>query len=154
MIRRVSSQHGFSIVELLAVVMIIGILAAAVIPMGKVSVIRGKELQLKQELRDLRRAIDTYKKMADENMIELEESASGYPESLEVLVEGFELRENNRTVKLLRKIPRDPFTGYREWGLRGSDQDSDEYSWDGEDVFDVYSLSERRGLDGTLYRDW
>lgn len=152
--RAASNCRGFSLVELIAVVVIAGILASAILPLSKVTVIRGKELELRQNLRILRRAIDEYKKMADEKMIETDPTESGWPEDLEVLVNGVELKEEDRRIKLLRRIPRDPFTGRREWGLRGSEQENDEFSWDGEDVFDVFSLSERRGLDGTLYREW
>jgi general secretion pathway protein G len=147
-------QWGFSLVELIAVVAIIAILTAAVLPMSKMTVIRGNELELKQNLRTLRRAIDAYKKLADEKKIEVDPDASGYPETLEVLVEGVELKEGNRKVKLLRRIPIDPMTGEREWGLRGSEEEPDSFNWNGEDVFDVYTLSERKALDGTFYREW
>jgi general secretion pathway protein G len=147
-------QAGFSLPELLVVVIIIGILASAVIPMTKVSLQRAKEIELHRVLREIRRAIDLYKKMADEKKIEVEATDTGYPESLEVLAEGVKLADKDRKFKFLRRIPRDPMTGRREWGLRGSQDEPDSESWDGEDVFDVYSLSEGTALDGSKYKEW
>jgi len=119
--RMASAEHGYSLSELIVVVIIIAIL----------------------------------KKMADEQKIEVEATDTGYPESLEVLVQGAKLTgEGGRLFKFLRKIPRDPMTGRREWGLRGSQDEPDSEAWDGEDVFDVFSLSEATALDGTKYRDW
>lgn len=145
---------GYSLTELIAVVIILGILAAGIIPMTKMSVARAKELELQRCLRDMRRAIDLHKKMADEQKIEVEATGTGYPETLEMLVEGVKLKDKDQLFKFLRRIPRDPFTGEREWGLRGSQDDPDADSWDGEDVFDVYSLSEGMALDGSMYREW
>jgi general secretion pathway protein G len=148
------NEQGFSLTELIAVVIILGVLASAVIPMTKITVTRAKEIELQRALREIRRAIDLHKKMAEEEKIEIDASDSGYPESMEILVEGVELRDSDRIFKFLRRMPKDPFTGEREWGVRGSEQDADEYGWDGEDVFDVYSLSEARAMDGSYYREW
>ncbi len=148
-------QRGFSLVEILVVVIIVGILASAVLPMTKVTVKRAKELELHRVLREIRRAIDLHKKMADEKKIEVDASSSGYPESLEVLAEGVKLKGGKDQVfKFLRRIPRDPMTGEREWGMRSSQDDPDSESWGGEDVFDVFTLSEATALDGTYYREW
>ena len=151
---RGSNEQGFSLTELIAVVIILGVLASAVIPMTKVTVTRAKEIELRRALREIRQAIDLHKKMADEEKIEIDASDSGFPESLEILIEGVELRDQDRVFKFLRRLPKDPFTGEREWGMRGSEQEPDEYGWDGEDVFDVYSLSEARAMDGSEYREW
>jgi general secretion pathway protein G len=147
-------QGGFSLPELLVVVIIISILASAVIPMTKVSLQRAKEIELHRVLREIRRAIDLHKKMADDKKIEVEATDTGYPESLEVLMEGVKLAGKDRKFKFLRRIPRDPMTGRREWGLRGSQDEPDSESWDGEDVFDVFSLSEGTALDGSKYKEW
>jgi general secretion pathway protein G len=152
--RHPQTDTGFSLVELIAVVVILGILASAVMPMTKIAVKRAKEIELHRTLREIRRAIDLYKKMADDKKIEHDATDSGYPESLEVLVEGVELTGTERKMVFLRRIPRDPITGEREWGLRGLEDEPDAYSWSGEDVFDVYSLSEARALDGSYYREW
>jgi general secretion pathway protein G len=152
-----AGEDGYSLVELVAVAVIIGILASAVIPLTKISVKRAKEIELHRVLREMRRAIDLYKKMADEKKIEVEDevTGTGYPPNLEILIEGAKLTgETDRVFKFLRRIPVDPMTGEREWGLRGSQDEPESDSWDGEDVFDVYSLSEATALDGTNYRDW
>lgn len=148
------NQAGFSLAELIAVVVIITILASAVIPMTKMTVKRANEVELRRVLREMRTAIDLYKKMADDKKIDVEATGSGYPETLEVLVEGVKLADTERTFKFLRRIPRDPITGKREWGFRGLEDDPDSETWDGEDVFDVYSLSEAKALDGSFYREW
>ena len=127
--------------ELIAVVIILAILASAVIPLTKVTLKRAKEIELHRALRELRRAIDLHKKMADEKKIEVEASSSGYPETLEVPVEGMELvggpDEAERRFKFLRRVPRDPMTGRRGWGLRSTEDEPDSESWGGEDVFDA-----------------
>ena len=150
-------EGGFSLVEIVAVAVILGILASAVIPMTKMAVKRAKELELRRVLREMRRAIDVYKKMADEKKIEVEDevTGTGFPPDLEILIEGAELKDGkDKVFKFLRRLPRDPMTGYKEWGLRSSQDEPESESWGGEDVFDVYSLSEGIALDGTNYRDW
>jgi general secretion pathway protein G len=149
-----NGRRGFSLAELIAVVIVIGILASAVIPMTKVSLQRAKEIELHRALREIRRAIDLFKKMADEKKIDVEATETGYPESLEELTEGAKLAGKDLKFKFLRRIPRDPMTGRREWGLRGSQDDPDSETWDGEDVFDVFSLSEGTALDGSKYKEW
>lgn len=148
------SEKGFTLAELIAVVVIITILASAVIPMTKMTVKRAQEIELRRVLREIRTAIDLYKKMADDKKIEVEATDSGYPETLEILVEGVKLSDSERTFKFMRRIPKDPITGRREWGMRGLEDDPDSETWNGEDVFDVFSLSEARALDGTFYREW
>lgn len=156
--RRPARQGGFSLVELIAVVAVIAILASAVLPLTKIGLKRAKEIELHRVLREIRRAIDLHKKMADEKKIEVEASSSGYPETLEVLTEGVKLvggpDQAERLFKFLRRIPRDPMTGLAEWGLRSTEDEPDSESWGGEDVFDVYSLSEGNALDGSSYKDW
>ena len=147
-------ENGFSLTELISVVIIIAILASAIMPMTKMATIRAKEIELRRVLREMRRAIDLHKKMADEKKIEVDASGTGYPEEFEHLVEGVELVGKDVKFKFLRRIPKDPFTGKREWGLRGSQDEPDADSWNGEDVFDVYSLSEKQALDKSFYREW
>ena len=145
---------------MLTAMAIVSVLAMVAVPLAKVTVKRGREIELRRNLRLIRQAVDEYKKMADEKKFEVEEDSEGYPPDLEALVEGIEVTESQegsevtKTVKFLRRIPRDPMTGSYEWGLRSYQDDFDSTSWGGENVFDVYTLSQGIALDGTFYREW
>ncbi|MCD4750126.1 MAG: hypothetical protein K8R59_12200, partial [Thermoanaerobaculales bacterium] len=99
-------------------------------------------------------AIDEYKRLSDQGMIPLKLGSEGYPEDLESLAEGVELVGQEVKRKFLRKVPIDPMTREAEWGLRSYQDDLDSTSWGGENIWDVYSLSESVALDGTEYKDW
>jgi len=139
---------------------ILAVLASAVIPMAEVAVRRGKELELRRSLREIRTAIDQYKadydRAVEEKKIVAILDETGYPEDLEILVEGTDwggLYPYKR--KYLRRIPRDPFDEYGEgWALRAYQDDPDSSYYGGDDVYDVYSSSERTALDGTVYSTW
>ncbi len=139
---------------------ILAVLATAIVPMAEVTVQRTKELELRRSLRTIRSAIDQYKADYDKAVLEKKiiESVddSGYPEDLQTLVEGKDwggLYELER--KYLRRIPRDPFdTNGDGWGLRAYADDHDSTVWGGQDVYDVYSQSDKNGLDGTPYSSW
>jgi len=134
---------------------IMAILAMAVVPLSRVTYKRSKEIELKQNLRIIREAIDEYKRLVDEEKIPKKAMASGYPESLEILVEGVELLGPVPVKqRFLRRIPRDPMTDDGEWGLRSYSDEPDSNMWGGQDVYDIYSKSDETALDGTLYRDW
>jgi len=154
--RRIRGERGISYVELMACVAIIMVLAAGAIPLTRISVKRQKEVELKAALRDIRRAIDKYKKSTEMGLIIVEDlDSEGYPLELEMLVEGVdEVGQVDRKMKFLRRIPLDPFNPDGEWGLRSYQDEFDSDSWGRENVFDVYSLSEGRALDGTFYKDW
>ena len=153
---------GFTLVEMLVTLTILAILAAAVMPLAKTAVKREREIELRQNLRLIREAIDAYKKLADENKIEIEEDTEGYPPDLETLVEGVEVQEEGeegeeprtKIVKFLRRIPKDPMTNSYDWGLRSYQDDHDSDVWGGENVYDVYTTSLATALDGTKYREW
>ena len=155
-----AGQRGLTLLELIIALVILGILAAAALPMAEVAATRSKELELRRSLRDVRTAIDAWKADYDRAVAEKKIIASinetGYPESLEKLVEGNDwggLYPYKR--KYLRRIPVDPFDEFEEgWGMRSYKDDPDSTVYGGEDLYDVYSQSTRRALDGTYYNTW
>ncbi|MBP1628414.1 MAG: hypothetical protein H6Q00_2889 [Holophagaceae bacterium] len=150
-----SCQRGFTLLEMLTVATILVILASAVIPMVKNGMIRQQEVELRRDLREMRTAIDNYKAMADQQKIKSPPvENNGYPESLEVLVEGVPLTGKAIKMRFLRRIPVDPFTGKAQWGLRSAQDEANSTSWGGGSVYDVYSLSDRKGMNGIPYKDW
>lgn len=153
-------DSGFTLVEMVITVALVGLLASAALPLAELSVQRGKEQELRSALREIRVAIDGYKKAADEKRIFKTLDASGYPTTLRVLVEGVEDLKNPQRQKIyfLRRIPRDPFASAdvspeNTWGAR-TYQSPPDAPRAGDDVFDVYSLSERVGINGIAYREW
>lgn len=154
--RQDGGDRGVSFIELMVCVGIIMVLAAAVIPLTRIAVKRQKEIELKTALRNMRRAIDEYKKATDAGRVILEDlDSEGYPLELEMLVEGVEeVGQVDRKIKFLRRLPRDPFNPSGEWGMRSYQDEADSDSWGRENVFDVYSLSEGKALDGTFYKEW
>jgi general secretion pathway protein G len=152
-------DSGFSFVELLIVTALIGILASAVMPLAHVAMQRTREVELRRTLRELRTAIDHYKDAADQGMIaatELKLGNEGYPPTLAVLVEGVRAAGDatDRKLKFLRRIPIDPITGSKEWGMRSYQDGPDARTWGGQNVFDVFTTSDGTALDGTKYKDW
>jgi general secretion pathway protein G len=147
-------MKGFTLVELLVVVMIVALLASIAAPLAELSWQRGKEQELRYALRQIREAIDAYKRASDENRIERKADASGYPPTLAVLVEGVEDKSRPEKPKIffLRRVPRDPITG-EDWGLRSYASTASEPR-PGKDVYDVYSRSEEVGLNKVPYREW
>lgn len=156
---RAAREGGFTYLELVATSLIILILASAILPVAKVARTRQKEIELRRELRTLRRAVDRFKLNVDQGKIggtDVKLGSEGYPESLDKLVEGVSQvgRADGVKLKFLRRIPMDPMTGKPEWGLRCYQDAPDDTSWCGSNVWDVYSTSEGKGLDGTLYKEW
>lgn len=153
-----AADHGFTYVELIATAAILMILASAILPTTRIVRQRQKEIELRRELRTMRRAIDDYKRAVDQGRIggsDVKVGSEGYPESLEVLVEGVsQVGRLDARLKFLRRVPVDPMTGKAEWGMRCYQDDADDTSWCGENVWDVHSLSAGTALDGSKYRDW
>ncbi len=155
-----AKKRGFTLVEMLVTLTILAIMAAVTIPLAKTAVKREKEISLRRNLRMMREAIDSYKKLADENRIVVGKETEGYPPDLETLVKGAEVRSNKegedttRIIKFLRRIPIDPMTNSYDWGLRSFQDDLDSDIWGGENVYDVYTKSPGIALDGSKYRDW
>jgi general secretion pathway protein G len=169
-------KKGFTLVEILVTMAIMALLATLIMPVAKTAVKREKEIELRQSLRLIREALDAYKKLADEKKIEVEEDSEGYPPDLETLVKGVEVKGGTstagttaaggigrkpatsssepKTVKFLRRIPKDPMTDSTDWGLRSYQDEPDSDVWGGENVYDVYTKSRATALDGSKYKDW
>jgi general secretion pathway protein G len=155
---RGSGCRGVTYLELIATAAILMILASAILPLGRVAHIRNREIELRRELRTLRRAIDRYKEAVDAGVIggtDVKLGSEGYPPDLDTLVDGVNrVGTVDRKIKFLRRIPVDPMTGEAEWGKRCYQDDWDSRSWCGDNVWDVYSKSTAKGLDGTAYNTW
>ena len=153
--------RGFTLIELVMTIAIIGLLTGAAMPLVQLTAQRAKENELHDSLRVLRTAIDAYKFAADRGRIRRELNDSGYPPTLQVLVDGVEdmTSENKVMLYFLRHVPRDPFfpdpavAAADTWGLR-SYQSPPSDPQPGADVFDVYSLAASKGLNGIPYREW
>ena len=151
-------ERGVTYLELIATSAILMILASAILPLARVGYTRHKEVELRRSLREVRTAVDRYKLLVDQGQIggtDVKLGSEGYPPTLEILVEGVNrVGTQERKIKLLRRIPKDPMTGNTEWGMRCYQDDPDETSWCGQNVWDVYSKSTAKGLDGTRYNTW
>lgn len=154
--------RGFTIIEMVITVAIIGLLATLVLPMAELSVQRTREHELRQALREIRAGLDAYKRAVDEGRVIHSMVKSGYPASLKVLVEGEPdagSPDGKGRIYFLRRVPRDPMTGdtgkppEETWGIRSYESSADAPQ-EGDDVFDVYSLSSGIGINGVPYRDW
>src|SRR5262249_21878945 len=150
-----SNRRGFTLIELIVTVFIISILVGLAIPLARNSIKREKEFELRAALREMRLAIDNYKNASDRGLIMVKVDTEGYPETLQVLVDGVQMTGTvDKKLKLLRRIPKDPMTNSAEWALRSYQDDPKMNSWGGQDVFDVHTKSEGTAFDGTKYKDW
>lgn len=155
MVRSLRDSSGVTLVELMVTMVILSILAACILPLSEVSRKRSKEIELRQCLRDIRSALDEYKRYVDDGKIAKQATDNGYPRDLEVLVKGVDLAGPVPVKKkFLRRIPKDPMTEEGEWGLRSYSDEPDSEIWGGQDVYDVYSKSDEVALDGTVYNQW
>lgn len=162
MIARQRPASGLSLIELVVTVAIVALLSTVAFPLAEVVVKRSKEQELRLALREIRTALDAYKQAVEEGRVEQSIEDSAFPASLSVLVEGVPdagSPELDRKIYFLRRIPRDPLfpdaarPDEETWGKRSyaSSHDAPE---EGEDVYDVYSLSSGVGLNGIPYRYW
>ncbi len=148
---------GFSLIELIIALVILTILVALAMPIARNDARRRREGELKYALSELRRAIDAYKADCERGLVgpldrTIEDEC--FPRELEVLVEGIHPPNSTKTIRYLRQIPVDPMTGSAEWGMRAMQDDPDSTSWGGQNIWDVYSLSEATALNGSKYREW
>ncbi len=154
-------SQGFTLVELLVVIALVAVLASIGFPLMELSHQRNQEDDLRRSLREIRGALDTYKRLVDEGRIQRAADASGYPPSLEILVNGAKDATSAQGGKIyfLRSLPRDPFASIdilqpeATWELRSYASPADNPS-EGKDVFDVHSKSQGVGLNGVPYRVW
>lgn len=161
-------QCGFTLMELMIVIAIMAILATAALPFRELVLQREKEIELRTALRQIRTAIDAYKQASDEGRITKKADQSGYPPRLEELVMGVPDTKSpeKKNIFFLRRLPRDPMfveldigvgtvvtPAVDTWGKRSYESPADSPK-EGDDVFDVYSLSEAKGLNGIPYKEW
>jgi general secretion pathway protein G len=154
-------HRGFTLIELVITVAIVGLLASAAFPLASMAIRREKETELRGALREIRTAIDAYKDAASSGRIEQQADASGYPPTLQVLVDGVEDASSpvRARIYFLRRVPRDPLfpdgsvAAADTWGLRSYESPPDDPQ-PGDDVFDVYSLAGGSSMNGVPFRDW
>jgi general secretion pathway protein G len=155
------TARGFTLIELLVTVVIVSVIALTALPLAELGVQRARESELKVALRQMREAIDAYKREVDDGRIARKATDSGYPPSLDILVSGVEDEKSPTRQKIffLRRVPRNPFlddpkaSGAETWGKRSYASPPDDPK-PGDDVYDVYPLGGGTGLNGIAYRDW
>ena len=158
---RAVAARGFTLIELVITVAIVALLASIALPVSELAVQRTKEQELRRTLRQIREAIDVYKQASDEGRIRKSVGDSGYPKKLEDLAEGVDDQKSPKKEKIyfLRRVPRDPFnadptlSAAATWGKRSYASPPDDPK-EGDDVFDVFSLAQGKGINGQPYRDW
>ena len=153
---RALPPKGLTLIELIVAVTLLSILSMAALPIARVQLLRERERELRRALREMRTAIDRYKDAADRGMIQVELGTEGYPKSLEILVEGVAIvnSPDEKKLKFLRRVPRDPMTNSTEWGVRSYQDEPDALVSGGENVFDVFTRGQGTAMDGSKYSEW
>ena len=144
--------RGFTLIELIVATSILCVLCGMAVPYARYAARREKERVLRNNLRKIREAIDSYEEASMAGKF-FKAPSFGYPPNLQALVDPIELRSGFK-LRLLKEIPVDPMTGDRDWGVHSMEDDPGSDSWDGGQIWDVYCKSEETALDGTKYRDW
>lgn len=152
---------GFTLIEMMVTLAIIAVLATLVVPMAQISVQRSKEQELRLALREIRNAIDAYKRASDEGRLPRDSNSNGYPSSLQILVDGVgdDKHPKRQKIRFLRRLPRDPMfpdasvEPEKTWGLRSYSSDAGDPK-EGSDIYDIYSRSPLPGLNSVPYRVW
>lgn len=158
--RNMLLRQGFTMIELLVVLAVLGILAAAVMPLGETLLTAQKERDLRWALQEIRGALDEYKRTMERSPAGLA-AGSGYPPSLRALVDGVpdpKVETKGRMLYFMRSIPRDPFANpqlpaEQTWRLRSYASPANKPE-PGVDVYDVHSSSNAQALDGSFYAQW
>src|SRR3984957_7477546 len=152
---RGKGQRGLTLVELVVAFTIMLILSSMAVPLARSKVRVQRERELRYDLDDMRHAIDKYKDMCDAAYLgPVKAGTDCFPETLEILVEGIKLPgPDGKKLKLLRRIPLDPFMRNTEWGLRSDQDDPTSQSFGGQNVFDVYSKTTEKDGNGRAYSD-
>ncbi len=149
-------ERGLTLIELIVAFTIMLILTTMAVPLARYKIRREREIALREDLKEMRNAIDKFKDMSDAGKLGTQKMDTyGYPESLDVLVDGVKLSGSVDTkMKFLRRIPKDPFTNSTDWGKRSMQDDPTSQSWGGQNVFDVYTKTTEKARDGTPYTEW
>ena len=155
---RVRAARGFTLLELIITLAILSILVGMAVPVMRNNIKRQREMELRHNLREIRMALDGFNRACNSGQfteLESDRYKDCYPKKLEYLVEGMRQRGTvDKTMRFLRRIPRDPMTASADWGFRSTEDDSDSTSWDGENIFDAYTKSNETALNGTKYVEW
>ena len=153
---RRKNQKGLTLVELIVAFTIMLILTTMSVPLARSKVRVMRERELRNDLREMRSAIDKYKDYADLGYLGPQKlGTNNWPETLVILVEGVKLPgPDGKKMRFLRRIPADPFTSKAEWGMRSDQDDPKSLSWGGQCVFDVYSKTQEKAADGKSYAEW
>src|SRR5690242_17962917 len=151
-----SRESGLTLVELIVAFTILMLLSAMAVPLARYKVQRDKERDLTYALREIRNGIDKFKDDMDAGKIgPAKLDSDNYPESLDQLVEGVKATGSvDKKIKYLRRIPKDPMTNSKDWGLRSTRDDPKSSAWGGQNVFDVYTKTMDKARDGTPYSEW
>jgi general secretion pathway protein G len=154
--RRRKNQRGLTLVELIVAFTILLVLTSMAVPLARARVRMERERELRYCLREMQSAIDKYKDYCDAGYFGPPKLGTNcYPETLDILVEGQKLNTaEGKKVKFLRKIPKDPFTGTTEWGMRSDQDDAKSTSWGGQNVFNVYTKTTEKDASGTPYSEY